>query len=788
MKTTRLIAAIALAFAATTATAAAKKLNVKVIGSRDDGIQYWVKYTINGVEYRSDQALERVNQLAWENMSDEDKETVVCKVYGVWDARKEQFGEGFAAAMGRWYDDMKGYVEGGEILTDRLVERDYPGLVKRFSDSTAYYNEFFLSDYECGTNTVSDAKIDRLIAEKKLCFDWACEAYQALRRAEYLRTAAAVKSTAGDLIQLITDRLLVPNITPAGVGGMSAQIIGACFDHINTLTGMQDSLTKRIVGDRATAGTALKVIENANTAIKSNYSFMQTCMDRAHAAQKEIDNRCKELEKEAKKEEERQKRMAKAAQEAEKVRKLSAVVDRTESIVKEIERLSGIVAEKDAEMTEAKRVLFGGDGSEFDAYNEAVAAYNAAVADLNKYFEGERKRVAAAAVAWHDYWLGTGTGLEDTGAIGAFWDQLQYPQEPVMDDIVGTSDLDVLYGEAGSAVSSLKSEIKSYLSKCSAFYAEEVTASQSFEELATKAYVEGALIMSDANALSYGAEAFQGMGGSSADWRLARHVAYGADYCDDSMKRWTAILEGLENYDAARSAYNSYKSLSGSRAEGYKSNFTASLEEYDATIKELKEFEATVPEFVKEQRIQDGRLFLDVNTELGRAFLADDAPRSIEAANGYREQLNALVEKYNTLYQKMNVAKAKASANLTVMGVIGVPVGSYTAQLHGSDYKGRDPAKPASLGKLKTLHRDFNNRNVSHEQEIVNFIDFNVNYERYSTNIIGHYLTTYTEEDHNQEAEDPYLVQVAISENYGRHTTKWSNPSTLPGSYIGYGY
>ena len=102
----------------------------------------------------------------------------------------------------------------------------------------------------------------------------------------------------------------------AGVGGMSAQIIGACFDHINTLTGMQDSLTKRIVGDRATAGTALKVIENANTAIKSNYLFMQTCMDRAHAAQQEIDNRYKELEKEAQEEEERQKRMAKAAQES----------------------------------------------------------------------------------------------------------------------------------------------------------------------------------------------------------------------------------------------------------------------------------------------------------------------------------------------------------------------------------------------------------------------------------------------------------------------------------------
>ena len=42
-------------------------------GSRHDGIQYWVKYTINGVEYRSDEAAERVNQIAWGAMSHEDR-------------------------------------------------------------------------------------------------------------------------------------------------------------------------------------------------------------------------------------------------------------------------------------------------------------------------------------------------------------------------------------------------------------------------------------------------------------------------------------------------------------------------------------------------------------------------------------------------------------------------------------------------------------------------------------------------------------------------------------------
>ena len=53
---TRLIAAIALALAATTATVA-KKLEVKVTGSNHEFVRgYWVEYEINGIKYRSDWA------------------------------------------------------------------------------------------------------------------------------------------------------------------------------------------------------------------------------------------------------------------------------------------------------------------------------------------------------------------------------------------------------------------------------------------------------------------------------------------------------------------------------------------------------------------------------------------------------------------------------------------------------------------------------------------------------------------------------------------------------------
>ena len=88
-QTLRLVAAIALAFAATTAAAAGKPV-VKVTESYGDGIHYWVKYTINGMEYRSDIAGKEINKKAWLYMSDEDRLKTVRTVTYIWDARQER--------------------------------------------------------------------------------------------------------------------------------------------------------------------------------------------------------------------------------------------------------------------------------------------------------------------------------------------------------------------------------------------------------------------------------------------------------------------------------------------------------------------------------------------------------------------------------------------------------------------------------------------------------------------------------------------------------------------------
>ena len=121
MKTTRLIAAIALAFAAVTA-AAAKKIEIKVIDSSSDGINYWVKYSFNGIECRSDMMGKEFNKKAWQYMSDEDRMKTVKAVTYVWDARQEQFGD-LAFEMGRWYDEKMGWTEAAGKLQEGLVKK-----------------------------------------------------------------------------------------------------------------------------------------------------------------------------------------------------------------------------------------------------------------------------------------------------------------------------------------------------------------------------------------------------------------------------------------------------------------------------------------------------------------------------------------------------------------------------------------------------------------------------------------------------------------------------------------
>ena len=153
MKTTRLIVAIAMALAATTALAK-PELKVTVTAEHKDAASgYCIEYTINGVPYRSDCAAQRVNQIAWENMSDDDRKKTMLCVFGALGHPEQQFGGKFAVEMQTWYRDASGLTEAKKILVDRLIDKEYPGLTDRL-----VHCQWILAG--CGIDRAEDIRFD----------------------------------------------------------------------------------------------------------------------------------------------------------------------------------------------------------------------------------------------------------------------------------------------------------------------------------------------------------------------------------------------------------------------------------------------------------------------------------------------------------------------------------------------------------------------------------------------------------------------------------------------------
>ena len=311
MKALKLLVAAAAAVTMTlSAQAAAKRMEVKILSTSSNiATGYWIEYEINGMKFRSDRTGERINADAWNAMSAADKEKTIKILYDFGD-RRLQFGDDFARTMGDWIDSRKGWKQGKEILTDRLVDKDFPGLRARFENYAVedYFERNFLpagwtsfggSVWTADGNIKACPDYPELESQVNLAKYYVCElalsAYEALEKAEYLRTAAAVKSTANDLIQLICDKCLVPAISPGLNGGIglftAPDAVGTALDYFNSLTGWQDKLQDAVIGDTVSADDALEVIHQMDLAISTSYALIKSCTAKAHELQKAVDAR-----------------------------------------------------------------------------------------------------------------------------------------------------------------------------------------------------------------------------------------------------------------------------------------------------------------------------------------------------------------------------------------------------------------------------------------------------------------------------------------------------------------
>ena len=708
-----LMAAVVAAMAVMSAMAAARRFDVKVINeSHEPGKGYWVEYRINDTwTFRSDKTIYEINTLAWKAMSDADKEKTVAAVYGVSDARTVQFGPDTAEEMTKWYNHKHGWQHGKQIMINQHIEKRYPGLVERFSnDQYGGYNRepYFYKYFQPKTVDTAEYKAhpdnpeleSKTEAIRYMVLTLAGTAYDTLSNAEYMRTAAAVKCSAGDLIQLIVDKCLVPAMSLSSAGGIGLfsvpDKVGTAIDYFNSLTGWQDKVMEHAVGSRANPKSALKVIDEADLAILRSYALIQECTRAAHEFQKEIDERVNEwvAERDARVEVCKNDSLVKAFKDwpyaeygagawsssingyyGEKCPELYPISYKAVATKSIADKLASMKKTYEDLNAQAEAL----SGSERDA---AKAAADEAYRAYQTYCNGIVSSVSSRAQAWADKF----NAMAD--AVGARIAKNVKPDERDDKYAVGVYKIGdyIKWGPGGST----DAEIARCCSMMTKF-AEDLEAYwQEFNEIALE-YVtvlnaglkEGLPIYNDYLALS-GHVNRVGYVNELQNWRNGWKLSWNYEqgrtmiwedvvYCADprfvvlarKARSWAKVYERYAETQRLQKTFkethNAYLREQDRKCNAARQAFLAANAKYSSAT-------SNVPAFVKQEKhivgtynpstysynfpagtmLIGARIDTSQNTPLGQTFLDPNNPASIAAANGYAEQLTVRLEAFNT--------------------------------------------------------------------------------------------------------------------------------------------
>ena len=436
------------AFAAESSNA---EMVVKVVGTgKGAGAGYWVEYTINGIPYRSDLTSEYINQMAFKHMDDQNKEKTIEAFGWILNERRNQFGYDFSGEMADWYNEKTGWKEASKILNERLAENNFPEYRKRFSDRDAYFKQYFepkgCDDFE------NYPELSRLYDQEKICFDDAYQAYLSMVAAKRLQTNAAVKSISGDLIQLITDRALVPNITPAGTGGVTTSIATTVSDYVFSITGAIDKLQDMVIGKRVRAADATAVIEQMGVIIEIDRNMIQTCLAEAHKLQNQIQDRYQSVVDAA---------TAKYATLDEKLTAQEQYVDKAAPFTSEPDPT--VTARNKSFDEQYEKIKSSPENyKDTEAWTKALVECGAA---KQKYNQEQYEKAITDLSAWANRWLGTtnGTYTEDS-VLGQY--VTNYPKYPQAKENLGFFDI---YGERAQ-IESAEADVKAYSAQMKKYY------------------------------------------------------------------------------------------------------------------------------------------------------------------------------------------------------------------------------------------------------------------------------------------------------------------------------
>lgn len=778
---------------------AAGSVTVKVTGSASDPVRgYYVEYTLNGTTYRSDEVGSKINATAWANMSEADRKTTI-QALGYFQNRTDQFGSEVAIQMGNWYS--KEWIAASEILKNRLLERDYPGLAERFENSQSYFAANFMPTTCTEEELKEFAETKRLFDAEKDIFSWACAAYEAMRQAEYKRTQVAVQSVAGDLISLICDKVLVPNITPSGAlsgaASIGQKIFAEVLEYADKASGYCDNAVAMLVGQRVTASIATEVMTAMANTIDCQYNIIRRSLEACHDLQNQIDAIYPGL-----------KEQAKTSQDAWNARNSEAFRQYFDS---------PITGEPDA-----------GIGADLAARKQVVdtawAEYSSCTASqesdekqrLQKKYEDALVSMRAASQSCYDNlqgryqafaskYLNAKKDLEDSRPSEP-WQTGNNLVTKLLDGEAspfGVSEAD--FAEMKACLQRFHADYRTWNSTQTAWeqsvLALKTEAKQAYLELSTdwdaiEPYLGYVNRVPDDLGSGWG----MGIAGSRVNQDpVLKAMEDLGFYRYRNVNIDDMITEDNAKMDAFEAWWREYNDtvlpkMSERYGAGVK-QYTDAVDDYDAAWEDVEQTLEALPSYVKEQEFCLSGLVVKESSELARKFLVPDATGTLDEALAVRETLRNAGGVYRGAKMRLKMAAARIKAH-------GMAFGSMTLYGRWQNYYGSDAsattnrfARYADFSRnhqehaltdvqsrharaLTELERDFNNYTYAHCTMVEQLGDLNANRELYSTNIL-------------EETEDPYVRKayaarrLSLAPKSGYYATPWS--MVMPGYYVGYG-
>ncbi len=250
--------------------------------SGDYGHGYYVVFEYNGRQYRSDIAGSEINYSLWLKCSDTDRKNIALNFAFARTVMEDQFGADHTAEIFNWANDP--WKKATELLKKRIAERDFPVLAHIYESELSYYerakiNEtagYDLSQYLFLPEVRQYQEIENNMKE---VYDCGRRCYGTLKEAKMTQTSIAVKTISSGLIELITDRAMVPAMTPGGLSGLMPDVKGELIGLVENLTGLQGELKAMVIGEKPDPNMARLYINYYWRVINTYESLGNACVD-----------------------------------------------------------------------------------------------------------------------------------------------------------------------------------------------------------------------------------------------------------------------------------------------------------------------------------------------------------------------------------------------------------------------------------------------------------------------------------------------------------------------------